>query len=167
AKKAWALDESPELWLDLDNQKGGELVVRRMPRCKVEVDGKWYVAAMPMIVAGAMAARNGDRMDRFTAVTLAGPKWLLESAVKGDPTEGAGYLRKLLRAAEDPANRLLLKPGMHTIRVACGIGPLLDGKKEGPARYPLSNPLEIRVTGPETRGDQFSSRARRAPPTLL
>jgi RNA polymerase sigma factor (sigma-70 family) len=147
AKKVWRADETPEVWLDLDNPRGGELVVRRMPHCDIVVDGEWYVMAMPKIVAGAQAAHNGDRMERFTAVSLEGKKWVLKSAVKADPTDGRAYLGKLLRAAEDPANRLELKPGKHMIRVACGIGPLLGGKTEGPARYPISNRVEIEVGG--------------------
>jgi hypothetical protein len=100
---------------------------------------------MPPIVAGAQIIHNGDGIGRFTAVSLRGEKWVLRSAVKGDPTDGKAYLARLLRAAEDPANRLELKPGKYTIRVACGIGPLLGGDKEGPARHPVSNRIEIEV----------------------
>src|SRR5262245_52214394 len=56
AKDRWAMNEIPELTVDLNNKTGRSLAVRRLPYCEVEVDGVWYVPVIRGLVAGAYEA---------------------------------------------------------------------------------------------------------------
>jgi RNA polymerase sigma factor (sigma-70 family) len=143
SKTEWRLGEKPELIIDLDNETGGELAVRRLPRCEVEVDGEWYVSMEGTLVAGASSLRQGDIKERFAVIRLApqddkqlAGRWIRKSAVKSD--------RDILLAAADPKNRLTLTVGKHAIRVATEIDRLVGDAGVGVGRA-VSNRVEIEI----------------------
>jgi RNA polymerase sigma factor (sigma-70 family) len=140
AKKEWRADERIEFVVDLNNEKGGELTVYRLPSCEVEVDGTWYIPVMERPVAGAFVLRQGEIHERIAVVRLEHDKWVLKSAVKNR--------KDALRAFADPKNRLELTPGKHAIRVACPVGTTVR-QTETRNILPVSKPVEITVVDPK------------------
>lgn len=99
AKRTWRADETPELRVDLTNSRGG-LTLRNFPACEVEVDGIWYVSAIPPLVAGASVLPQGSTREGIADVRLDRGRWRLKS---------------------DPKQPLELALGRHTVRVACEV----------------------------------------------
>ncbi len=131
AKRVWRANETPELTLDLDNRTGKSVAVPVALYSEVEVDGVWHVPVISGPLPGAIVAYPAGR-DRIAVIRLASKEW----AVKEERAAGTD---KGPAAPAGSARPLRLRPGKHTVRVACDIG----------GRRVVSNPVEIETAAPK------------------
>ena len=140
-KDVWNAGESPQFDFDLTNEgKSAWKLLESDRNCLLEVDGVWYENETGRVntADGAVVLRSATPWQTRFSVFADAPR-----------TSGGSWIVMLpddpIRPAPD-SQKLKLKPGKHTIRVAYFILKVSENNKESPPELRIeTNAVEIEI----------------------
>gem|GEM_PF-599453 len=133
----WKLTETPTLILDLKSRGENEFsfVPLAQAHCQIEVDGKWYGWAEPLIIDSPVwSLKPGDELYDALEIKLT-DSWALPKDGK-EPEFAPGIIEKW-------GERLQFSPGKHIVRIRFYPNEWL--RKGEITAHMTSNPVEIQV----------------------